>query len=447
MDVTRRDFVRGAGVIGAGALLAGVTGARGQAAAGGAASTSANGDLAVALVGCGTQGRILAECIRQIPGVRFQAICDIWEYNRSYLARRLRAYNRRDKKPEAKAYADFGEMMSKEKGLDALVVATPDCFHAEQTIAALKAGLHVYCEKEMSHDLGEAKAMVEAAAATGKLLQIGHQRRSNPVYQYAYKMIHEEKLCGRLTALSGQWNRTPEDLLTWPKGKEMPEADLKRYGYANMVEFKNWRWFRKYSGGPIADLGSHQIDIFSWFLNAEPEHVTALGGHDYFQGREWYEDVTVMYDYKTMFDGKPGSARSYYQVMNTSGWQEYYERFNGDRGSINLSENSRNCYYIPGANVEVPSWMDGVERIQLGGGLQGIPLLPALKKRGPEYQRIIEEFEKKQGHHMHLENFFAAVKAGDKKMLNCPGEVGYDTAVTVLSVIPAVERGGMVIPR
>ena len=59
MDVTRRDFVRGAGVIGAGALLAGVTGARGQAAAGGAASTSANGDLAVALVGCGTQGRIL----------------------------------------------------------------------------------------------------------------------------------------------------------------------------------------------------------------------------------------------------------------------------------------------------------------------------------------------------------------------------------------------------
>ena len=48
---------------------------------------------------------------------------------------------------------------------------------------------------------------------------------------------------------------------------------------------------------------------------------------------------------------------------------------------------------------------------------------------------------------MHLENFFAAVKAGDKKMLNCPGEVGYDTAVTVLSVIPAVERGGMVIPR
>ena len=83
MDVTRREFVRGAGVIGAGAFLAGVTGVRGQAAAGGAASTSANGDLAVALVGCGTQGRILAECIRQIPGVRFQAICDIWEYNRS----------------------------------------------------------------------------------------------------------------------------------------------------------------------------------------------------------------------------------------------------------------------------------------------------------------------------------------------------------------------------
>jgi len=55
----------------------------------------------------------------------------------------------------------------------------------------------------------------------------------------------------------------------------------------------------------------------------------------------------------------------------------------------------------------------------------------------------MEDFEQKQGHHLHLENFFAAVAKNDKKLLNCPGEVGYDTCVTVLSVIPAVEKGGL----
>jgi predicted dehydrogenase len=210
-----------------------------------------------------------------------------------------------------------------------------------------------------------------------------------------------------------------------------------------MEQFKNWRWFKKYSGGPIADLGSHQIDIFSWFLNAEPYAVTAFGGADYFPNREWYEDVTVMYDYKTTFDGKPGSARSYYQVLNTSGWQEYYERFAGDRGTINLSENPKNCFYIPGSNVEIPKWMEGIEQMTLGGGVQAIPLIPALKNRGDDYKAVMEDFEQKQGHHLHLENFFAAVAKNDKKLLNCPGEVGYDTCVTVLSVIPAVEKGGL----
>lgn len=440
MDVTRRDFVRGAGVIGAGLLLNGGLEAHGQGT--GAASTSANSKITVGLVGAGIQGGVLAECLRKMPNVRLVAICDIWPYRLRYLSRRMRAY-----KQKVNSYSDFGEMLSKEKELDTLVVATPDCFHAEHANLAMKAGKHVYCEKEMSHDLKLAKSMVDTANATGRLLQIGHQRRSNPVYQYAYKMVHEDKLCGRLTGLYGQWNRMPEPLLGWRAGQEIPQDVLTKYGYKNMSEFRNWRWFKKYSGGPIADLGSHQIDIFSWFLNAEPEHVSAFGGADFFDDREWYEDVTVMYDYKTMFDGKAGSARSYYQVMNTSGWQEYYERFSGELGSINLSENASNCYYIPRQGTVTPDWMNGIERVSLGGGLQGIPLLPAFRNRGEEFKKVIDEYEVKQGHHMHLENFFLAVSKNDKRLLNCPGEIGYDTAVTVLSVIPAVERGGMKIER
>ncbi len=432
MEVSRRDFVKGAGMAGAGAMW---MGSRLFAQAAGEAAAPANDAIQVALIGAGTQGRVLAECVRQIPGVRFKAICDIWDYNRNYTARRLKAY-----KQPVTAYEDYREMLEKEPDIDAVVIATPDWMHAEHSIACLQAGKHVYCEKEMSHDLALAKKMVEAAAASGKVMQIGHQRRSNPMYQYAYKMIHEEKLCGRLTQLYGQWNRTPEPKLTWPEKNTMPPELLAKYGYASMDEFKNWRWYRKYSAGPIADLGSHQMDIFSWFLNAEPSNVVALGGQDYFEDREWYEDVTVMYDYQTEFEGKKGSARSYYQVLNTSSWQEYFERFNGDKGSITLSENIRKCYYIAGSNVEVPDWLKNVEAINVDGQT-AYPLLPAFKARDEESAAVMEDFEKKQGHFLHLENFFDAVRKNDPKAVNCPPQIGYDTAVAVLNVIPAIEKG------
>lgn len=435
MDVTRRDFVKGASAAGLGSMMLG--GPLFAQHAPTVASTAANGAIRVGLIGAGIQGRVLAECIRKIPGVRFQAICDIWGYNRNYTARRLKAY-----KQPVNDYEDYREMLEKESGLDAVVVATPDWVHAEHCIAALQAGKHVYCEKEMAHELGAAAAICQAAASTGKVVQIGHQRRSNPVYQQAYKLIHEEQLCGRLTQLYGQWNRTPEEKLSWPEKQPLSPELLAKYGYANMDEFKNWRWYRRYSAGPIADLGSHQIDIFSWFLNAEPSHLLAMGGQDYFSdGREWHEDVVTLYDYETDFAGKKGSARAYYQVLNTSGWQDYYECFNGDRGSITLSENARKCYYTPGANVELPDWMQGVERIQ-ADGQSAVPLIPALKARSDELAAVMDDFDAKQGHHLHLENFFQAVAANAPTAVNCPPSMGYATAVAVLNVVPALNAGG-----
>ena len=126
----------------------------------------------------------------------------------------MRAY-----KQGGNAYEDYREMLDKEKGLHAVIVATPDCWHAEHTVACLKAGLHVYCEKEMSNTLAGARQMVEAARKTGKLLQIGHQRRSSPIYNFCReKLLGEAKLLGRVTAINGQWNRSVQEPLGCPKG-------------------------------------------------------------------------------------------------------------------------------------------------------------------------------------------------------------------------------------
>src|SRR5690606_36508447 len=144
-------------------------------------------------------------------------------------------------KHEATPYIDYKEMLAAEKDLDAVVIATPDFVHAEITNTCLKAGLHVYCEKEMSNDIEEARSMVKTAHETGKLLQIGHQRRSNPYYKHANRLMHEKKLFGDITHVSGQWNQAKHVDLGWPKRYELDEALLNKYGYANMAQFRIWR--------------------------------------------------------------------------------------------------------------------------------------------------------------------------------------------------------------
>ena len=123
----------------------------------------------------------------RIPGLRFRAVCDVWtEYNQKRVVNSLRRF-----KHEVTGYEDYREMLDKEKELDAVLIATPDFWHAQHTIDCLKAGKHVYCEKEMSNTLEGARSMVAAARETGKLLQIGHQRRSNPRYLHCYDKLLE----------------------------------------------------------------------------------------------------------------------------------------------------------------------------------------------------------------------------------------------------------------
>jgi hypothetical protein len=130
-------------------------------------------------------------------------------------------------------------------------------------------------------------------------------------------------------------------------------------------------------------------------------------------------------------------------VLNTNSTGHYFERFAGDGGSLTISENPKRCYFIPEPGKEIPDWMQKVEYVVQDGHPNAVPLVDALKARDEETAAALTAFEEKAGYHqVHLENFFAAVRAGDKRMLNCPPEIGYETAVAVLNVIPAVEAGG-----
>ena len=421
--INRRKFISTAGKLTAGAIAAPfilrVSKALGM------------NDLNVAIIGTGTQGRVLINDGLKIPNVRFKAICDIWKFSQKYAKGILKNYGH-----VVNIYEDYKEMLEKEKDIDAVIVATPDWMHAEHTIACLKAGKHVYSEKEMSNTLEKAASMVKASQDTKKLLQIGHQRRSNPVYQHALKMIDDDKVCGKLLNCFGQWNRPVQPKLKWSKRLEIDKGILKKYGYGSMDRFRNWRWYKDFSAGPIADLGSHQIDIFSWFLHAEPKSVVAVGGKDYYKDREWFENVMAIYEYET----RSGSARAFYQVLNTTGFGSYYERFHGDKGTITISESSKKCYYVPEVGASIPEWMSSAKRVERDGH-QAIPFIDALTKKNSKAASDMATFKKKNVHQFHLENFFNAVRANDMNKLSCPGEAAYPTAVAVLNVIPAIEAG------
>lgn len=429
-QVTRRQFVQSAAAVGAGVLLAPAV--HGQLTA----APSAD-DLNVAIIGAGSQGRnLLLNCLK-IPGIRFKAVCDIWNYSQKYASGVLKKYDQ-----PCNVYSDCQEMLSAEKDLDAVIIATPDFMHAPQTVACLKAGKHVYCEKEMSNTLEGARSMVLAQRETGKLLQIGHQRRSNPRYQHAMKLMYKDKILGRFTHCFGQWNRARLLELGYPNGYELDEATLNQYGYGNMDQFRNWRWYRKFGGGAMADLGSHQVDIFLWFLKTHPTAVMASGGLDYYTqqaGREWYDNVMSIYE----FDTPEGKVRGFYQVLNTTSYGGYYEVFMGDGGSMEISEDPRRGAFFRELEAKRNDWEDQSEKIdKMDKQAITLKIGESLTASGEKAkaEELIAQAEKPP-HQLHLENFFAAVRANDTKLLSCPPEIGYETAVAVFKANESVAAG------
>ena len=169
MKMSRRKFIETVTKAGAGIALAGAASSKASAVT----PKKSPDDINIALIGAGAEGTVLKDALLYIPGIRFKAVCDIWEYVRTPMVRRLKLY-----KHDVNGYEDYREMLAQEKNLDAAIIATPDWMHAEHSNACMNAGLHVYCEKEMSNSLKEARSMLETSRKTGKLLQIGHQRGS-----------------------------------------------------------------------------------------------------------------------------------------------------------------------------------------------------------------------------------------------------------------------------
>jgi predicted dehydrogenase len=390
-SLSRRNFLRNSSSAGVGiGLIVTSKTALGQKA-------TKDGVVRCGIIGYGDEGKALRESSTFFKDdVRYVAVSDIWGRNKRAGVGQISASGQgAGEDGKTCTGYDDAEDMIKNEDLHCIIVATPDFSHHTYSIMGLEEGLDVYCEKLMSNDIEKARAMVKKQRETNKLLQIGHQRRSNPRYLHVKNEILNEKnnLLGWITHMSAQWNRSrggsvPREI---PQGKDaLSDEMLKKYGFnggaMGMFEFRNWRMYKKFGGGIISDLGAHQIDIFNWLLDTTPNSIFAQGGTDYYTGeflndlltsevkealektksskrkaklqaeldivsqvKDGYEhadNVMAFFEYDTpraKWDTKGGSGdilktRAYYQVLTTSSSQKFFEKFMGEDGTMSISE-------------------------------------------------------------------------------------------------------------
>lgn len=271
---TRRDFLKSSAVLGALAVT-------GQAAEE-KKKPSANDRLQVAVIGVTNQGAYDMDEVAK-AGAEVVALCDVDE-NRAGAARQ-RFVN-------AKYYTDYRKLFD-QKGIDAVVIATPDHMHAPITLAALRAGLHVYCEKPLTHTVAEARLVAETAAKHKRVTQMGTQIHAGNNYRRVVELIQSGAIgpVREVHVWSGaNWGGgdRPKQTETIPQGLHWdlwlgvaPErpfyhgADKKAFGLYHPY---NWRRWWDFGGGTIADMSCHHVDLPFWALKLRhPDKVAAEG--------------------------------------------------------------------------------------------------------------------------------------------------------------------------
>ena len=441
---SRRDFLKTAGLVGGGLMMS-QNPLFAQAATG--KKIGAADEINVALIGMGKEGEVLLNNMLQIEGIRFRAVCDIQPMRRRYGAGRIRGIKQDVTK---NMYEDFEEMLEKEADLDAVIIATPDFWHAPQTIKCLEKGINVYCEKMMSNTIEGARSMVRAMRSSGKLCQIGHQRKSNPRYQFMHDvLLRKLNLCGTITNANGQWNRAVAADLMLPANAKLPIELLNKYGFADEHQFCNWRWFKGLGGGPISDLGAHQIDIFAWMLGNRPKSIMASGGLDFytpangFVKRDWEDNVMCIYEYETY---QKNPARVAYQVLTTtSAGGGYFEQFMGTDGAIKMSENPAITKIFAEGRPEIAAKWE--QHVKDGFLVKGAAVSDKIAdsretKALAEFgfpKTDIDNLPPAFIHMPHLVNFFDSIRG--KAKLNCDAEHAFEAEAAVFKVREALDSG------
>lgn len=280
LDVSRRGFMKAA------SATAGVMVATHFSPL----SYAQNEKVAIASIGTGGQGSFhLRDGLSRAHNIQIVAVCDVYKPH-------LEGGWQNAGGGDVKKYMDYREMLDKEKDLQGVIISTPLHTHYPITMDCLDAGKCCFTEKTMCFTIEQCRDVVKKAHEKARFVQVGHQRRYNPIYNKAIHLAWNEGVLGRITHIDCQWHRNND----WrrPVDPNYVLSDEEKRWIPDLEHHLNWRLFNASSGGLMTELATHQLDIANWFLDAMPTRVYGRGGIDYWRdGREVYDNVNLTYEY------------------------------------------------------------------------------------------------------------------------------------------------------
>ena len=316
----RRSFVRAVGMAGVGAALS-------RTALSYQRIIGANGRIGLSLIGSGGRGQQVWKSFVVQSDVNPVAVCDVYE---PFVEAGVNIAGK-----QAIPDKDFRRLLDL-KEVDAVLIATPDHWHAMQTVMACQAGKDVYVEKPLSLTIKEGRAMVDAARKNNRVVQTGSQQRSGAHYAKAVKMIRDGALGGVHRISAGNTRNAGPGFIARETNKEHLDWDM-WLGPAPAVAFDpfrciyNFRWFWDYSGGQMTNWGAHHLDIIRWALDAKaPTSVSGAGGrYSLKDGGETPDVQEVIYTFP--------NAVVTWTVSEVSEGRSKPVEFNGTKGTMNLT--------------------------------------------------------------------------------------------------------------
>lgn len=411
----RRTFAQSA----AGAAVA-LTAAEYKAVAG------ANDRVRLGFVGVGNRGDQLLDAFLVHKDCQAVALCDAYE---PYLGPA-------NAKAGGKAtiYKDHRKLLAHDN-LDAVVIATPDHWHAIQFVDACRAGKDVYVEKPASLTVAEGRVMCRVAEETKRITQVGLHRRSIPYVREAVDLIRSGAI-GKVSVAKAFFHRNEAPMGIGKPADCEPPAGLdwdlwqgpahESAFNPNMAPYK-FRWFWDYSGGQVTNMGTHYLDVIQWALGQDaPKSVVCMGGNyavdDNREVPDTCESVWQYDDCLATFSQINGNAAP----SNPQGWNL---EFRGTLGTLYMADNDSGWEIVPEKIREKP-----------------LPALsPIARDENREQGRATKTARKPTsgkspaGTDFHTRNFLDAVKS--RQPAHCPIETGHrSTTATILTRL-AYQRG------
>ncbi|MGQ9620573.1 MAG: Gfo/Idh/MocA family protein [Bacteroidales bacterium] len=265
----------------------------------GRARTAPSDLVRLGFIGLGRQAMFLMNGFLQVPGVEVLAGCDVYGVKRQRFEKRVNEfYSKAGKKVEVKTYEKFEDLLAR-KDIDAVVIATPDHYHALIAIAACKAGKDVYLEKPLTFTIYEGQQLVKIVRENNRILAVGSQQRSDDTFRHAVSLVQTGAI-GKITLVNAYvgapptpYNLPEEPLpadLNWDRWLGPLPGNIHYNSQLNPPISLDppkdeeiwgaWRWYKEMGGGFTTDWGAHMFDIAQWGLGMDssgPVEASPIG--------------------------------------------------------------------------------------------------------------------------------------------------------------------------